>query len=134
MRQTRLDVDVRVKGRMVKIGDAAAQLGVSERALRYYEEQGLVRPARTGSGQRLYSDGDLRAVQRVRAMLAAGLGTAIIAEVLPCMRDDGSVVAPACAELVDALASERDRMTGSIRDLQEARAALDAIIAAAPHP
>jgi DNA-binding transcriptional MerR regulator len=38
---------------MVKIGDAAAQLGVSERALRYYEEQGLVRPARTGSGQRL---------------------------------------------------------------------------------
>jgi DNA-binding transcriptional MerR regulator len=82
-RQTRLDVDVRVKGRMVKIGDAAAQLGVSERALRYYEEQGLVRPARTGSGQRLYSDGDLRAVQRVRAMLAAGLGTAIIAAAPP---------------------------------------------------
>ena len=30
---------------MVRIGDAAAQLGVSERALRYYEEQGLVSPA-----------------------------------------------------------------------------------------
>jgi hypothetical protein len=77
---------------------------------------------------------EMRAVQRVRAMLAAGLGTAIIVELLPCMRDDGSVVAPVCTELVDILASERDPVTGSIRDLQEARAALDAIIAAAPHP
>lgn len=117
---------------MVRIGDAAAQLGVSERVLRYYEEQGLVRPARTDSGQRLYGESDLRAVRRVRAMLAAGLGTSVIAELLPCMRDDGSVVAPACTELVDVLSSERDRITGSIRDLEDARAALDAIIAAAP--
>jgi DNA-binding transcriptional MerR regulator len=117
---------------VVRIGDAAAPLGVSERGLRYYEEQGLVSPARTDSGQRIYRDGDLRRVQRVRTMLAAGLGTALIAELLPCMRDDGTTVAPACAELVDVLTSERDRITASIHELQDSRAALDAIIAAAP--
>lgn len=51
------------------IGAAAARLGVSTRALRYYEQVGLLTPAaRTEGGNRLYSDADLARVARIREL------------------------------------------------------------------
>jgi len=41
--------------------------------LRYYEEQGLLRPERTGSGYREYAEGDVDRVGRIRCMLSAAL-------------------------------------------------------------
>ena len=65
--------------RPLAIGAAAERLGVSPRALRYYEQMGLLRPsARTGGGNRLYSPSDLERVLRIREMqelLGADLGT-----------------------------------------------------------
>jgi DNA-binding transcriptional MerR regulator/quercetin dioxygenase-like cupin family protein len=55
-------------GRRVRIGQAAQQIGVSPSALRLWERQGLVRPARTRSGYRLYSAADLEILGRVRRM------------------------------------------------------------------
>ncbi len=46
----------------MRIGELAAKAGVSVRALRYYEEQGLLAATRTSSGQRTYPD---TAVDRV---------------------------------------------------------------------
>jgi len=51
-----------------RIGEAARQVGVSASALRLWERQGLVRPARRGR-YRLYTDADvahLRSVRRLR--------------------------------------------------------------------
>lgn len=51
------------------IGEAARRVGVSASALRLWERQGLVRPVRTGSRYRLYSDADLdhlRGIRRLR--------------------------------------------------------------------
>lgn len=53
-----------------RIGDAASRLQVSPSVLRLWERQGLVRPTRTGSGYRLYSDADLQQLSRVRQMRA----------------------------------------------------------------
>lgn len=51
------------------IGVAAARLGVSTRALRYYEQVGLVTPTgRTEGGNRRYSDADLARVARIREL------------------------------------------------------------------
>ncbi|ANS63134.1 transcriptional regulator, MerR family [Streptomyces lincolnensis] len=47
----------------MRIGEVAEQAGVSVRALRYYEEQGLLGSMRTSGRQRQYADG---AVERVR--------------------------------------------------------------------
>ncbi len=116
----------------MRIGEAARSLGLSLRTLRYYEERGLVRPARGEGGQRWYAEDDLRTVRHVRTLLAAGLGTAVIAELLPCMRDDDGHPAPACAELAGRLTQERDRISGAIADLESARGTLETIIAAAP--
>lgn len=51
------------------IGEAAQKLGVSVRALRYYQEVGLLTPsARTSGGNRLYADADLARVRRIREL------------------------------------------------------------------
>jgi MerR family transcriptional regulator, repressor of the yfmOP operon len=55
--------------RLLGIGEAAARLGVSDRALRYYEEIGLLTPCgRTKGGMRRYSEDDLARVRRIREL------------------------------------------------------------------
>jgi DNA-binding transcriptional MerR regulator len=49
-----------------KIGDVAEMVGTSIRAIRFYEEEGLLAPLRSDGGTRLYSS---RHVGRLRAIL-----------------------------------------------------------------
>jgi DNA-binding transcriptional MerR regulator len=55
-------------GELLGIGAAAARLGVSERALRYYQQLGLLRPACTPGGLRRYSAEDIARVTRIREL------------------------------------------------------------------
>ncbi|MGW2678008.1 MerR family transcriptional regulator [Streptomyces sp. NPDC001436] len=116
----------------MRIGEMVRRTGVSERLLRYYEEQGLLTPTRSSSGYRAYSDADVDTVRRVRTLLAAGLSTATIAQVLPCVRDDGAHLAPVCTDLVAQLRHERERIAHTIKDLQTSQSLLDVVIAAGP--
>lgn len=116
----------------MRIGELARRTGVSERSLRYYEEQGLLAPSRTPAGYRVYAESDVDAVRHVRMLLAAGLNTTFIREVLPCMVDTGDGLAPGCPELLPQLRKERDRITIAIDGLATARTLLDGVIAATP--
>lgn len=62
--------------------DAACHLGVSVRALRLYEDKGLLRPMRTDAGYRRYSVEDLRSAREVVALRSLGLSLTQIAGVL----------------------------------------------------
>jgi DNA-binding transcriptional MerR regulator len=54
---------------LLGIGAAAARAGVSERALRYYQQIGLITPcACTPGGTRRYSEDDLARVARIRQL------------------------------------------------------------------
>jgi DNA-binding transcriptional MerR regulator len=53
---------------VISIGAAALALGVSERALRYYQQLGLINCGRTRGGMRRYSDQDLARVARIREL------------------------------------------------------------------
>ncbi|MEU2656033.1 MerR family transcriptional regulator [Streptomyces sp. NPDC007325] len=110
------------------IGELSHRTGVSTRSLRYYEQQGLLRPQRRASGYREFDESDVAAVRRVRILLAAGLNTDLIREVLPCMADEGSILAPTCEEMAQDLKAERERLSGSIQQLQAAHAMLSSII------
>jgi DNA-binding transcriptional MerR regulator len=55
-------------GELLGIGAAAARLGVSERALRYYQQLGLIHPACTPGGLRRYSADDIARVTRIREL------------------------------------------------------------------
>jgi DNA-binding transcriptional MerR regulator len=68
---------------LLSIGAAAAQAGVSVRALRYYQQRGLLAPGCTSGGLRRYTDNDLARVARIRELQSLlGLDLDEIATVL----------------------------------------------------
>jgi DNA-binding transcriptional MerR regulator len=116
----------------MKIGELARRTGVSERSLRYYEDQRLLVSERTSGGHRVYSEAAIARVIHIQELLAAGLTTALIGQVLPCMRDDdGGPAENATPRLVTTLAAERDRIDRMIGDLARSREVLDGVIEAA---
>ena len=116
----------------IRIGELSRRSGVSQRLLRYYEEQGLLRPQRRPSGYREYLSSDIALVRQIRGLLAAGLSTTTISTVLPCIREDGERLVPTCSDLVAQLRQERDRIDQAIDDLTTSRQILDTVITAAP--
>ncbi|MEC3954124.1 MerR family transcriptional regulator [Nocardia sp. CDC153] len=116
----------------MRIGELAKRTGVSERSLRYYEEQGLLVPTRTPGGQRDYPEMAVDRVIHIQELFAAGLGSKKIYAILPCMRDsDGGANERATPELVHELRAERDRIDRTIADLVRSREVLDDVIARA---
>jgi DNA-binding transcriptional MerR regulator len=108
---------------MIRIGDLAAQSGVSTRALRYYEEQDLLPAARSGGGQRCYPEAAVGRVRLIQDLFAAGLASRQIAVLLPCV--DAQEATP---EALMILATERDRVDRQIQDLISTRDRLDTVI------
>ncbi|MBT2212731.1 MerR family transcriptional regulator [Actinomadura sp. NEAU-AAG7] len=116
----------------MRIGELARRTGVSERSLRYYEQRGLLASTRTPGGHRDYPERAVDRVIRIQEMFAAGLSSAKIARLLPCMRDaDGGPSEIATPRLATELASERDRIDRMITELVNSRDVLDQVIDAA---
>ena len=110
----------------MRVGELSARSGASPRSLRYYEEQGLLASGRTGGGHREYGEDALERVDRIRCLLGAGIGTATIRELLPCMyAQERGDPAP---DLIDWLRVERARVTEAIRGLEHTRDSLDRVI------
>lgn len=113
----------------MRIGELAQRTAVSERSLRYYEAQGMLSSERTPGGHRDYPERAVDRVILIQQLFAAGLPSAKIAQMLPCMRDpDGGPNELATPELIDELAAERERINGMIGDLLRSRDVLDEVI------
>ncbi|SEF03204.1 DNA-binding transcriptional regulator, MerR family [Streptomyces sp. 3213] len=110
--------------RLIRIGEVARGAGVSVRAVRYYEQQGLLTAERSPSGQRLYRQDAVTLVRFFQQMYAAGLTSRRITELLPCF-DSGHTD----AEQRAMLRTERDRIQAKVDDLQAALNRLDEVIA-----
>ncbi|MFE1900745.1 MerR family transcriptional regulator [Streptomyces yangpuensis] len=119
----------------MRIGELAARTGVAERSLRYYEAQGLLAADRTPGGHRDFPERAVDRVIRIQELYAAGLNSAKIGQILPCMRDeDGGPSARATPALVAELSAERERIDRMIGDLLRSREVLDEVITAAARP
>ncbi|MGC0405435.1 DNA-binding transcriptional MerR regulator [Streptomyces sp. SAI-126] len=110
----------------MRIGELAARAGVSVRALRYYEEQGLLHSTRSGSGQRHYTEPAVERVVFLQRMYAAGLSSRTIAELLPCVESPSEETSDAA---LVRMAEERDRLSAHIAELIHTRDALDVLMA-----
>ncbi len=66
----------------LSIGELAERAGVPHSALRFYEEQGLLKSARTAGGQRRYARDTLRRVAFIRSAQNVGLRLEDIAAAL----------------------------------------------------
>lgn len=62
--------------------EAARRLGVSAKALRLYEQRGLIAPARTAAGWRAYGSADMERAADIVRLQALGLSLALVARVL----------------------------------------------------
>ena len=62
--------------------EAAIRLGVSAKALRLYEQRGLIAPLRTAAGWRTYGPGEMARAAEIVALRALGLSLNQVAGVL----------------------------------------------------
>ncbi|MEV0150840.1 MULTISPECIES: MerR family transcriptional regulator [unclassified Nonomuraea] len=75
----------------MRIGELAQATGTTARALRHYEDEGLIASRRAPNGYRIYDEDVVVRVRNIRHLLAAGLTLADVRAFLPCL--DGDVVA-----------------------------------------
>ena len=107
----------------MRIGEVAARSGVSVRALRYYEEQGLLESERSASGQRRYAEDAVDRVHFIQLLYAAGLTSKDVLELLPCVHT--GIATP---EMMALLVEQRDGIDRQIAEHTRARERLDEVI------
>jgi MerR family transcriptional regulator, repressor of the yfmOP operon len=148
------------RGGLVGIGEAAAATGVSQRALRYYQQLGLITPcACTPGGLRRYSPDDLARVGRIRqlqSLLGLNLdeialvlgGEDRMAQIRLAYHDEGTSHGERLALVRESLElqqrlratveAKRQGIEGFLTDLDarisKVRALLDQMVAAAEPP
>ena len=67
-------MSMRSKGEIgLEANECAARIGLSKRALRLYEEHGLIRPRRTQKGWRLYGADEIARLHEILALKRLGL-------------------------------------------------------------
>ena len=103
----------------MRIGELAEATGTTSKALRFYEEAGLLpSPERTGAGYRDYPPEITSRLAFIRRSQSAGLTLAQIREILQ-IRDGGQAPCEHVQELLSDRLSDLDRQ---IAELQELRA------------
>lgn len=101
---------------LLPIGEVSRRTRLSERALRLYEQEGLVTPARSAGGRRAYAMADLRRLQQVQILRRAGYSLADIRSLLSRRDFDAE---EAIALQLEGLRAEQAALARSI-DLLEA--------------
>ena len=117
---------------VLRIGELSRRVGVSEYVLRAWESRyGLLKPARSAGGYRLYSEDDEGRVRRMQTHLAHGLAAAqaaraAIADEQPGQMGAGAIAVPTRADLVDAA----EGLGRALADMDEpgAQAVLDRLL------
>jgi DNA-binding transcriptional MerR regulator len=115
----------------MKIGKLSQLSNVSQRMIRYYEEQGLISPARSGGNYRNYSEDDVCRLGRIRILQDAGLTLKVIHSLLPCMTGDPIRFEP-CSLVRSTLLNEKSKLEARIRILSESRSLLDSYLSDMP--
>ena len=108
------------------VAEAARLLGLSPHTLRYYEQEGLVRPARNASGYRGYSAADLRRLIFLTRMRVSGMPMADLRRYV-ALADQGPGTEPERREMMLA---HRDWIRQRLRELTLALEATEYKIAA----
>jgi DNA-binding transcriptional MerR regulator len=88
-----------------RIGEVAAQVGLTERTIRYYEERGLLESVkRLDGGQRVYTVDDVRRLKFILKLKVLGLSLAEMQELetLYGRHRTNAKVLPRLIELLDA--------------------------------
>ncbi|MEU1801184.1 MerR family transcriptional regulator [Streptomyces sp. NPDC019937] len=117
------------------ISELAELTGVSTRALRHYEDRGLLVPARNSSGYRNYAESDVTRVAQIRTMISAGLGTSAIRRYLDCARSgEHGTTLEMCPDLRAELAALARRLDARQAELRAAQRRLSELTSGGTPP
>ncbi|AHH15606.1 putative transcriptional regulator, MerR family [Nocardia nova SH22a] len=111
----------------MRIGELARRSGATTRALRYYEEQGLLASERTGNGYRDYSEASLLRVRQIRALLDAGFNSQTVAQLLPCANGSRPQL-ELCPDIVAAMQTTLRRIESNLETLGNHHAAVSSFL------
>ncbi|WP_326554286.1 MerR family transcriptional regulator [Micromonospora sp. NBC_01813] len=102
------------------IGELAQRAATSARMLRYYEAQGLVCPRRCANGYRDYDDTELRVVEEIRSLLAAGFDLDDIRPFVTCLRA-GNPTGDVCPDSISVLSRKLTEVDAALQRLTTVR-------------
>jgi DNA-binding transcriptional MerR regulator len=101
--------------------EAARRLGVSAKALRLYEQRGLIAPVRTAAGWRAYGPDEMARVAEIAALRELGLSLSEVARVL---EGDSRSLEPALAAHQAALEGRVHQLVNAVDKVRHLRADL----------
>lgn len=111
----------------LKIGELAELLSTTPRTIRLYEELGILVPARTEAGTRLYARKDLKRMEVALNLARSGIGLEVISH-LATLRDQYPSGAEAVCEVLPELSALQeavrvniDRLIRLEHDIEKAR-------------
>jgi len=112
---------VKASAEFINPAEAARRLGVSVKALRLYEQTGLVAPVRTAAGWRAYGPDQMVRAGEIAALRALGLSLAQVARVLG---GDAQDLEPALAAHQAGLEAEARRIAAVVEKVRVIRVGL----------
>ncbi|HEX5565733.1 MAG TPA: MerR family transcriptional regulator [Streptomyces sp.] len=83
----------------MRIGELAKATGTTPRALRHYEQAGLLSSGRASNGYRVYGERAVARVRNIRYLLDVGLTLEDVRVFLPCLDGDVAAAPPSGAGL-----------------------------------
>ncbi|MFG2043329.1 MerR family transcriptional regulator [Dactylosporangium sp. NPDC048998] len=114
----------------MRIGELAELAGTSTRALRYYEQHGLLAARRTSNGYREYDESDLRLVREIRSLLEIGFNLEDTRPFVECLRS-GRATGAECPGSIEVLGRKLADLDGCIARLQAVRSVVERELAQA---
>jgi len=108
-KETKPDFAERSTRAVYVISVAAELAGVHPQTLRIYERKGLLDPARTGGGNRRYSEADIAHLRRIQELTTAGLNLEGVRQVMALENEIGRLRAE--LEMTRAAAREAIEQT-----------------------
>ncbi|MEV0681852.1 MerR family transcriptional regulator [Actinosynnema sp. NPDC050436] len=116
----------------MRIGELSERTGATVRMLRYYDQQGLLRPRRTESRYRVYDESDVERVRSVRCLISSGLNVRLVRLVLAHAFDE-QIDLPqdeaGCVPLLEMLQDELSAVEQRIGSLERSKAHLARLVA-----
>ena len=104
--------------RFLSPSEAAGRLGVSAKALRLYEQRGLIAPVRTAAGWRAYGPDQMSRATEIAALRALGFSLAQVARVL---EGDPQGLELALADHQAVLDTQLRKLVGTIEKVRSLR-------------
>ncbi|BAB51786.1 Cu(I)-responsive transcriptional regulator [Mesorhizobium japonicum] len=108
----------------MNVGDAAHRSGLPAKTIRYYEEIGLIAPARAANGYRDYSGDDIHRLTFLRRARNLGFSIDDCRQLMALYQDRGR----ASADVREIAAAHVTAIEEKVRELQSMRATLQKLI------